>query len=186
MGRARLTGSQERFCVEYWKCRNASQAYRVAYNVVLAKPATVHRRAAELLKNGKVTARLAALQSIADEDFRDMAAIVIRELAAIAFADVSDMFDDSGAIIPLADLPRSVTAAIAAIAIRASGKGGATTDEPKTVSVRMFDKLRALTLLARIFGLEGRDEGKDSWPASLSDEELEAEIRGLDDQVYAA
>lgn len=177
MGHARLTEAQERFCAEYWRCRNASQAYRLAYNVVRAKPSTVHRRAAELLKNGKVTARLAAFQSMIDEDFQDMAARVVRELAVIAFSDVSDLFDEDGALIALVDLPPSVTATISAVTVRSSAKGATT---PTTVSIRMFDKLRALALLMRICGLERRATAEGSWPASLSDEELEAEIRRLE------
>jgi phage terminase small subunit len=63
-----LTAKQEAFCLAYLETGNASEAYRRAYNVSPAtKPNTVEKRACELLKNGKVTGRIAELQSKAAE-----------------------------------------------------------------------------------------------------------------------
>lgn len=59
---ASMTPKQERFCLAYIETGNASEAYRRAYNAGSMKPATVNRKAAELLDNGKVTARLAELR----------------------------------------------------------------------------------------------------------------------------
>ena len=62
-----LTAKQEAFCLAYIKTGNASEAYRRAYNAKNMKPATVNRRAKELIDNSKIRARLTELQSEAAE-----------------------------------------------------------------------------------------------------------------------
>jgi phage terminase small subunit len=59
-----LTPKQEAFCFAYIETGNASEAYRRSYDASNMKPETVNRKAAELLDNGKITARLALLQNI--------------------------------------------------------------------------------------------------------------------------
>ena len=58
-----LTIKQESFCQEYLKKGSASEAYRGVYNARNMKVETIHRKAAELMANGKVTARIEELQS---------------------------------------------------------------------------------------------------------------------------
>lgn len=58
-----LTPKQEAFCLKYIELGNASEAYRQAYNAENMKPESVHRKAAELLADGKITARIEALQA---------------------------------------------------------------------------------------------------------------------------
>lgn len=58
----KLTPKQERFCIEYFKCGNASQAYRIAYDAEKMADATINRKAFDVLANGKVTARLDELK----------------------------------------------------------------------------------------------------------------------------
>lgn len=58
-----LTPKQEAFAQAYLETGNASEAYRRAYDVSPeSKPNTVEKRACELLKNGKVSGRVAELQ----------------------------------------------------------------------------------------------------------------------------
>lgn len=59
----KLTPKQEKFCQTYIETGNASEAYRQAYNTENMKPETVSVKASELLKNGKITVRVEALQS---------------------------------------------------------------------------------------------------------------------------
>ena len=60
----KLTNKQENFCQAYIETGNASEAYRQAYDVgEKTKEQTVWRKAKELMDNGKVTARIEALQS---------------------------------------------------------------------------------------------------------------------------
>lgn len=58
-----LRPKQEKFCQEYIKCGNASAAYRKAYNTQAMKPETVNRKAKELIDLGKISARIAELNS---------------------------------------------------------------------------------------------------------------------------
>lgn len=58
-----LTLKQEKFCQAYVICCNASEAYRGSYNAGKMKPASINRRAKELLDNSKITARVAKLQA---------------------------------------------------------------------------------------------------------------------------
>jgi hypothetical protein len=53
-----LTPKQEKFSIEYLNTGNASKAYRMAYDTSKMKPATINRKAKELLDHGKITARL--------------------------------------------------------------------------------------------------------------------------------
>ena len=59
----KLTPKQDHFCIAYLESGNASAAYRDAYNSQAMKPATINRKAKELLDNGKITARLAQLRA---------------------------------------------------------------------------------------------------------------------------
>ena len=61
-GKDRLTPKQEKFCLRYSECGNASEAYRQAYNTAKMKPESVNRKAFELLEDVKITARLEALR----------------------------------------------------------------------------------------------------------------------------
>ncbi len=71
-----LTPKQEKFCQQYiLNGGNASNAYRSAYDAGRMKPATIWRKANELLNNGKVTARV--------EQLRD-------EINAQAIADIAE------------------------------------------------------------------------------------------------
>lgn len=59
---ASLTIKQETFCQRYIETGNASEAYRQAYDAAGMKPASINRKAKELLDNGKIAARLAELR----------------------------------------------------------------------------------------------------------------------------
>lgn len=58
-----LRPKQEKFCQEYIKCGNASEAYRKAYSTQNMKPETINRKAKELIDNGKIAARIEELNS---------------------------------------------------------------------------------------------------------------------------
>jgi hypothetical protein len=66
-GNQRLTPKQDDFCHKFLELKSASAAYRAAYDAENSRPETVHRRAAELLDNGKVAARLDELRAGANK-----------------------------------------------------------------------------------------------------------------------
>lgn len=63
-----LTPKQEAFCLAYVETGNAAEAYRRAYDVkALTKHSTIYVAACELLKNPKISVRVAELQDHAKE-----------------------------------------------------------------------------------------------------------------------
>jgi phage terminase small subunit len=62
-----LTQKQEAFALAYLHTGNASEAYRQAYNAQNMKSETIHVKASELLKNGKVRGRIEDVQKMALE-----------------------------------------------------------------------------------------------------------------------
>ena len=71
-----LTPKQHQFCCTYMETGNATLAYRNAYDAQNMKPATVNRKAKELLDNGKIAARLAILR----EPIREKMAVTVEGL----------------------------------------------------------------------------------------------------------
>lgn len=57
-----LTEKQEKFCQEIVKGANYSDAYRAAYDAGSMKPATINRKAKDLIDNGKIAARVRQLR----------------------------------------------------------------------------------------------------------------------------
>ena len=74
---------------------------------------------------------------------------VLVELAQIAFADIGDVFDEHGAVIPFADLPPGIRSAIAEYCVH-HGR-----NETYSVTVRLHSKLPALAALGRHLGMFG-------------------------------
>ncbi len=61
----KLTIKQEKFCRSFVGAAegNASEAYRLAYNAKKMLPATVNRKAKELMDNGKISARIETIKA---------------------------------------------------------------------------------------------------------------------------
>ena len=68
MSSCKLTPKQEKFCLEYLKTGNASEAYRLAYDIKKMKPETVNRTAKALLDNRKIATRIDELKQPAIDD----------------------------------------------------------------------------------------------------------------------
>jgi len=58
----KLTVKQEAFCLAYIETGNASEAYRQAYDAEKMTNEVIAVKSCELLKNGKITVRVADLQ----------------------------------------------------------------------------------------------------------------------------
>lgn len=59
----KLTIKQDKFCLKYTECGNASEAYKYAYDCGNMKPESINRKAFELIENVKIRARIKDLQS---------------------------------------------------------------------------------------------------------------------------
>lgn len=85
-----LTAKQEAFCIAYLKCGNASDAYRQSYDASGMKAETVHRKAKDLLDNGKIAARLQELRAPAVTEAQMTLEAHFDALAAIRDAALKD------------------------------------------------------------------------------------------------
>lgn len=97
----KLTGKQEAFAQAYVELGgNASEAYRRSYDTRKMKPETIHVKASELLKHGKVSVRIAHLQRKAEEIAMKEFEITIQEkmklLWKIANSCATQTQDESG------------------------------------------------------------------------------------------
>ncbi|MFT5511217.1 MAG: hypothetical protein ACI89J_004318 [Hyphomicrobiaceae bacterium] len=104
-----LTCKQETFAVELVKSGDASASYRKAYNAGKMKPETINVKACELLKNGKVTVRVAELQAewaeIAKIEFDMDARKLFEMLTCSATYDTSIYFHDDGTSKAQSEIP---------------------------------------------------------------------------------
>jgi len=149
MKKRKLTLKQEKFCLEYVKNGgNASDAYRAAYNAKKMKPETVNRKAAELLSNGKITARIEDLQKAARKRNEISLDRVLKEIAAIAFVDPSDIWDDDGNMKPIGQIPEHARRAI--VGLEKKVVTGASFEE--TIKAKLADKNAALDKLMKHLG----------------------------------
>jgi phage terminase small subunit len=174
MGHHRLTMRQEMFCKVYWRTRCASAAYRAAFDAAACAPATIHRRASELLKNPKVTAMLDEFERQAREAFGDVARQVVSELSDVAFSDIGDFVDAQGDWLPVEHLPAAARRAIADVKVRRSAGSSA------VLTVRLLDKVKALGLLLQLTGAADSQAWGDRSIEQMTDNEIEAELRHLD------
>lgn len=79
-----LTPKQEAFCLAYIETGNASEAYRRSYDVSKMKPASINRKAKELMDNGRIAARISELQTVITEETIWRKVDSINTLASIA------------------------------------------------------------------------------------------------------
>ena len=86
----RLTAQQERFCLEFVKRGNATEAFRVAYDCSRMKDKSVNTRAHHVSNNPKVKLRIEQLQ----DDFKRSTAIAINEAAQQRVAASNDVLSE--------------------------------------------------------------------------------------------
>ena len=138
-----LTDKQRRFCQQYLLDFNASAAYRRAGYEAAGHSA--ESNASRLLRNAEVQAYLCKLKKDATERAQLSIDSVLQELAAIAFSRITDAceWDAEGIRLKEAsELSEDAKAAIALVKMT-----------PHSTSVRMHNKIAALTLLADYFGM---------------------------------
>ena len=138
----KLTPRMARFAAEYMIDLNAKQAaIRAGYVARNADTAGW-----DLLQHPAVQADIARRSQRLYDRFALSPERGLHELARIAFADIRGLYNDDGTVRDLKDIDDDTLAAVASIVI-AEGRTG------RIVKVRPLDRLVALTLLARHFGL---------------------------------
>jgi phage terminase small subunit len=143
----RLTPRRQRFVAEYLVDLNGTQAaIRAGYS-----PRTANEQAARLLAKASVS------QAVAEGQARHLAKAeisaerVLEEVRRIAFSDVRGLFDGNNDLKPMRDLTPEQTAALAILDRHHSALA-----DGRSISIlriRFWDKLRALEMLMKRFGL---------------------------------
>jgi phage terminase small subunit len=159
-----LTGKQQRFIDEYLIDLNSTQAARRAgYS-----PKTAAKIGSENLQKPDVQREIARRK----QETAGVAGVtrerVLAELAAIAFSDVRELYDESGRLRPIKDLDAQVAASIAGIEVEETWEEGAKDKPPlytTTRKIKRWDKNKALEMLGKHLGLWiERDPPKDFGP----------------------
>ena len=96
-----LTEKQEKFCHEFIKTGNASEAYRNSYDAGKMKPESVHRKAIEVLDHGKVSARIESMRT------------KVAEKRRLSLEDLLDELEQARTLAMAQETPQS-SAAVAA------------------------------------------------------------------------
>lgn len=176
-----LTPKQEAFCLAYLKTGNASEAYRQAYAANDMKPATINRKAKDVLDNGKIAARLAELNQSAVTDSVMTRQRALERLSLIAETSITDIleFDQreiDGPEGPISEtiwrmkdsveIPEVAAATIKSVTMTKFG--------PK---IEMYDRLSAIQQLARMQGWESAQKHDHT----SSDGSMSPKGKSLDD-----
>jgi len=159
MKKGDLTDQQRRFCEEYVKDFNVSQAMiRAGYSENYAT-----RRASVLLENVVVQEYLQSLR----DGIQNRASVnlerVLSEYAKIAFFDVRKLCDDNGEILPISQIDDETAGAIVGIEVATTSIG----DDTVSVNikkVRLSDKRAALDSICRIMGYNAPEKKELSGP----------------------
>lgn len=161
-----LTDKQERFCQEYLIDLNATQAaIRAGYSTK-----TAQEQSSRLLSNVIIQNRIAELKEQLSETTQITQIQVIKEIAKVAFGDIATLFDESGALLPIQDMPQEARAVIASVKTYEEKAviGEETITRGTIREVKQWDKLKALDMLGRHLGLYKQDnDQKKTEPISL-------------------
>lgn len=147
MSKRELNAQQKLFVSEYLVDLNATKAaIRAGYSVKNAD-----KIGSELL--GKTRVKEAVNEQLAIRQKRTLitADRILVELAAIAFADITQAFDDNGWLKPLKDIPENVRKAIAGLELSElfDGQGDQKHIMGVLKKIRFADKLKAQELLGK-------------------------------------
>lgn len=136
----------ERFCQEYSKLLNATNAYKAVYG----NSKGAENSASKLLGKDKVKERIAELCKRKEDKVETKAFDIVKELEAIAKARMIDVFQINGGTLTIKsieDIPEECHVAIESIEVLSAGDDGTVT------KVKFHSKIQALKLLGKHFGI---------------------------------
>ena len=159
-----LTLKQARFVEEYIVDLNVEQAaIRTGYS-----PKTAEVQASRLLSNAKVDAAVKQAMQARSRRTGITADRVLIELAELAFANIADFLQvqrDGSVQIDLARASRDRAAAVHDVILSTpTGGSGDEVQSTKLTQIELFDKLRALEMLARHLGMHRTAEWRSLYP----------------------
>jgi phage terminase small subunit len=156
---SKLTAKQEAFCQFYAISGNAADSYRKAgyASVKLASGVTNDSSMAigRLLKDPRIVARIAEIRAPLLEAQEITKEKVMKEIASIAFSDIGKLFDEDGALKHPSEVDEKTRRALSAIDMEElyEGKGAERISVGMTKKVKLWDKVKALEMLAKHFQL---------------------------------
>lgn len=141
----RLKNSKwERFCREYVKDLNATQAYiRAGYAKKGAETS-----ASRLLTNVKVKSRIAELQDRVEEVIEDDAKRIREDLRAMSRVSVEDIFNDNHTIKEFSEMTRGARLLVQGFKYKMG----------ELTEVKIYDKLKTIDMLGRHFAVSAWEE----------------------------
>jgi phage terminase small subunit len=153
-----LTPKQEAFCLRYIETGNATEAYRLSYDAEDMKPASISRKAFELLENVKITAYIAELKARQIKRHDVTIDRVIAEYAKLAFLDIRKAFDENGNLKPIHELDDDTAAAVSGLEVdkkvsKMADENGEPMVESYLHKIKLSDKKGALDSLAKTLGM---------------------------------
>jgi phage terminase small subunit len=83
---------------------------------------------------------------------------VLKELARVAFGDLREVFDERGRLLDISSLPEDTAARISSVKVQTKvlpTKDGEPADVEYTIEIKQWDKMIALTTLAKHLNLLG-------------------------------
>jgi phage terminase small subunit len=183
----KLTIRQEKFAREYVLTGNASEAYRRAYPKSLKwKDSAVYSQSSTLLSSSKVSERVAELAEKSIKRFEINADNVLQEIASIAFADIKNVFDNQGRLIPIHSLTPGVSKSIASVKIKTLlAPGSDPVDVEHITEIKFWDKganLERLGKHLKLFNEVGSKENPFCLD-ELTDEQLMQRIAARKKQL---
>ena len=151
----KLTAKQKSFCREYIVDYNATQAaIRAGYSEKTAR--TIGANLLTLMNIQEEIRELNGNQQARTEITSDM---VLKELGRIAFSDIRDMYSADGSLIDIKSLSDDAAATVSGFEVDETWNNSG--DDAQTKKIKRYDKIRALEILAKRFGLD-KPTGEES------------------------
>ena len=161
-----MTDAQKRFCDEYLIDLNATRAYKVAYPKT-KKEETINSASSRMLRNVKVQEYIQQRQEELQKETQVTQQMVINELAAIAFFNIKNIYNEDGSLKLVKDMDNETAKAISSVKtlqkagsmkinINPNGKDEEIPLEhiaEQTIEYKTNDKKGALELLGKHLGM---------------------------------
>ncbi len=187
--KGKLTDPQIKFCLEYIKDFNATQAaIRAGYS-----PKTAVVQASRLLSKANIQEYIQQRAQKIEEKSEIDLAMVLKEFGRIAFTDVRKLFNDDGTLKDIKELDPDLSAAISSIEVYEEyvGTGNKRKFIGYTKKIKFWDKKGSLDSIGKYLGMFKElheHTGKNGGPietinkidvSSLSKEERDLLIKTL-------
>jgi len=187
-----LKGKRELFCREYLARNLNGPAAALAAGYCSAAPANARFTSWKLLSEEEVQDRLAELSSERIRDLKVEAGEVLLELLRMARSDISQAFDENGALKPIHEIPIDCRRAISSIESKELYEMVGEGDQRRRLivghlrTIKLWPKTQAVEMLGRHLALF-RDKlelaGNDGGPIELSDPAVAARVSTILDTL---